>query len=152
MTSSYLPMERWQHNLEHGCIVVLYHPCLATHHVLSVISLVSGCLKKFVSTPSGFPDSKHPLILVGWGAYRKFSSLDKKAMLDFVRRKGYNVDIQRYFLKLLTFFHGLFRGNFTLYSTFSHGLKAPEGAFPDDGKYNHLQTHKSSIRDDKIHC
>ena len=25
---AYLPPERYQHNIEHGCIVMLYHPCL----------------------------------------------------------------------------------------------------------------------------
>ena len=81
-------MQRWQHNLEHGTVVVLYHPCLAKHHVHTVIHLVSNCLKKYVSTPSGLTDTRHPLIMVGWGAYRKFSSLDKKAIRQFVVRLG----------------------------------------------------------------
>ena len=92
MNSSYLPMERWQHNLEHGSIVVLYHPCLASHHLTSVISLVSSCLKKYVSTPSLLPDPHQPLMLLGWGAFRKFSSLDKKAIRNFVVREGYLVE------------------------------------------------------------
>ena len=79
-------MERWQHNLEHGSVAVLYHPCLAKMHLHAVISLVDKCLMKYVTTPSGFADTKHPLIMVGWGAYRKFSSLDEKAIREFVVR------------------------------------------------------------------
>ena len=33
---SYLPIERYQHNLEHGCVVMLYHPCLAQDQVIHV--------------------------------------------------------------------------------------------------------------------
>ena len=91
-------MERWQHNLEHGSIVVLYHPCLASHHVISVISLVSSCLKKYITTPSGLTDPHHPLIMIGWGAYRKFSSLDKKAIREFVVRQGRNTKFFGQFL------------------------------------------------------
>ena len=30
-------MERWQHNLEHGCVVLLYNPCLDQHEVDTII-------------------------------------------------------------------------------------------------------------------
>ena len=38
-TTSYLPPERWQHNLEHGSVVLLYHPCLDNTQLTQV------CLK-----------------------------------------------------------------------------------------------------------
>ena len=66
-------MERWQHNLEHGCIVLLYHPCLSSKQQGEVISLLSNCLKKYVSTPSLLTSASYPVILVGWGSYRQFS-------------------------------------------------------------------------------
>ena len=30
---SYCPPERYQHNLEHGCVIMLYHPCLDKQQV-----------------------------------------------------------------------------------------------------------------------
>ena len=66
-------MERWQHNLEHGCIVLLYHPCLSSKQQGEVISLLSNCLKKYISTPSLLTSASYPVILVGWGSYRQFS-------------------------------------------------------------------------------
>ena len=38
---SYLPIERWQHNLEHGCVVMLYHPCMHKDQVRYGIQLPS---------------------------------------------------------------------------------------------------------------
>ena len=38
---SYLPIERWQHNLEHGCVVMLYHPCMDKDQVRYTIQLLS---------------------------------------------------------------------------------------------------------------
>ena len=36
---SYCPIERWQHNLEHGSIVMLYHPCLDKKQVIITVRL-----------------------------------------------------------------------------------------------------------------
>ena len=83
---SYCPVERWQHNLEHGCIVLLYHPCLAASHVNRLVSLVSNCVRKFVSTPSRLPSHAKPVVLVGWGCYQEFSSLDQSPIISFIRR------------------------------------------------------------------
>ena len=83
---SYCPVERWQHNLEHGCIVLLYHPCLGQTQVARLIGLLSSCVRKFVSTPSRLPSHSKPLILVGWGCYQEFSSLDEEAVVSFIRR------------------------------------------------------------------
>ena len=66
-------MERWQHNLEHGCIVLLYHPCLSSKDQAEVISLVSNCLKKYVSSPSLLISPSHPVTLVAWGCFKQFS-------------------------------------------------------------------------------
>ena len=32
---SYCPPERYQHNIEHGCVVMLYHPCMHKDQVVS---------------------------------------------------------------------------------------------------------------------
>ena len=53
----YLPPERWQHNLEHGVVVLLYHPCLnadprGRKQLTRLIHTVRGCIRKHVVTPS----------------------------------------------------------------------------------------------------
>jgi len=53
----YLPPERWQHNLEHGVVVLLYHPCLnvdrrGKQQLVRLIHTVRGCIRKHVVTPS----------------------------------------------------------------------------------------------------
>ena len=41
----FVPAQRWLHNIEHGAIVMLYHPC--THHTLveKLRGLVKGCIR-----------------------------------------------------------------------------------------------------------
>lgn len=34
----YLPVQRWLHNIEHGAIVGLYHPCADSEQVINYIS------------------------------------------------------------------------------------------------------------------
>ena len=55
--SRYLPPERWQHNLEHGVVVLLYHPCLnvdrrGKQQLARLIHTVRGCIRKHIITPS----------------------------------------------------------------------------------------------------
>ena len=78
-------MERYQHNLEHGCIVLLYHPCLEVSQVRTLSKMLDRCVRKYVSTPSRLPSLSHPVIMIGWGCYQEFSTLDMRAMKDFIR-------------------------------------------------------------------
>ena len=47
----YVPPQRWLHNIEHGSVVMLYHPC--AHHTLvdELRAIVKGCIRKRVITP-----------------------------------------------------------------------------------------------------
>ena len=123
---SYLPMERWQHNLEHGCIVLLYHPCLDQHEVGTIIHysltpppqvttvkrVLSGCLRKHIITPSRLPTLSRPVILIAWGFYLEFQFKDLSRMKSFIS---------------------------------THALGGPEGNYSKDGLYTHLQMVKAEI-------
>jgi len=76
---SFLPMERWEHNLEHGCVVMLYHPCMHKDQVMRMKSVLSGCLRKHIITPSRLPSLQRPVILLAWGCYLEleFNDLDR---------------------------------------------------------------------------
>ncbi|XP_065281991.1 uncharacterized protein [Dermacentor albipictus] len=47
----YVPPQRWLHNIEHGAIVMLYHPCTHPYYVDTLRNIVTGCLRKHVITP-----------------------------------------------------------------------------------------------------
>jgi len=85
---SYLPIERWQHNLEHGCVVLLYHPCMDNKQVAKLKSVVSGCLRKHIITPSRLPTLSNPVLLVAWGCYLQLKSYDLERVKQFVRTHG----------------------------------------------------------------
>ncbi|VDM28428.1 unnamed protein product [Toxocara canis] len=47
----FLPPQRWLHNLEHGAIVLLYHPCANVDEVDKLRRLVRSCLYRHIITP-----------------------------------------------------------------------------------------------------
>jgi len=114
----YLPPERWQHNLEHGVVVLLYHPCLnvdrrGKQQLVRLIHTVKGCIRKHVVTPSRrWTTLKHPLTLVAWGCSLSLSSLSLSKVRNFIK---------------------------------SHGLQAPEGNYTKDGQYDLYQVYKAGI-------
>ena len=50
----FLPRQRWLHNIEHGAVVMLYHPCTHEATVDKLRRLVKGCITKHVISPSTF--------------------------------------------------------------------------------------------------
>jgi len=116
---AYLPPERYQHNIEHGCVVMLYHPCLDKKQVHKIKKTVSNCLRKHIITPSRIPTPEKPVILVAWGCYQELEYLDHEKVRKFIHQ---------------------------------HGLQAPEGHFPKNGKYTHLQIKKAKGQENKILC
>ncbi|XP_011700226.1 PREDICTED: uncharacterized protein LOC105457318, partial [Wasmannia auropunctata] len=50
----YLPKQRWLHSLEHGAIVMLYHPCANPLEVERLKNLVSKCLWRHIITPYNY--------------------------------------------------------------------------------------------------
>jgi len=113
---SYCPAERYQHNIEHGCIILLYHPCLADSEQLEEAKqIVKGCIRKHIITPSSIPTPEHPMVLVAWGCYVEMNTLDRSTIETFIKK------------------HGAGAGD------------SPEGTFPKDGKYDHLITHIADI-------
>lgn len=83
---SYLPLERYQHNLEHGCVVLLYHPCLVMEQIVKLKQLVSGCLRKHIITSSRIPTLEAPVILLAWGSFQEFQVLDLEKAEQFIRK------------------------------------------------------------------
>jgi len=86
---SYCPPERYQHNIEHGCVVMLYHPCLDKKQVKTVKSVLSSCIRKQVITPSRLPTPEKPLVFIAWGCVLELDALDMKAIDEFIVKRSY---------------------------------------------------------------
>merc|ERR1719369_1346972 len=81
---SYCPMERYQHNLEHGTVVLLYHPCIVKKQIKTIKFLVASSAYKHIITPSDLPSQTKPIILIGWGCYMEFQFFDLEKMKEFI--------------------------------------------------------------------
>lgn len=82
---TYVPPQRWIHNLEHGGIVALYHPCADAKNVQLLITLVSSCLYRHVITPSQRLEPSRPFALIAWGKSLELSVIDENVVIGFIR-------------------------------------------------------------------
>ncbi|KOC62584.1 hypothetical protein WH47_04245 [Habropoda laboriosa] len=81
----FLPKQRWLHSLEHGAIVMLYHPCANPLEVRRMKNLLTGCLRRHVITPYDLLDEHRPLALVSWGCRLTMSYVNPELVIGFVR-------------------------------------------------------------------
>ncbi|XP_076244050.1 uncharacterized protein LOC143185172 [Calliopsis andreniformis] len=81
----FLPKQRWLHSLEHGAIVVLYHPCANPLEVKRLKNLVSSCLRRHVITPYNLLNEDRPLALVSWGCRYTMSYVNPHLATAFIR-------------------------------------------------------------------
>ncbi|XP_070558413.1 uncharacterized protein [Ptychodera flava] len=63
---TYLPPQRWVHSLKLGAIVALYHPCTDPAEVETLRSVVRGCLRRHIISPSKELTEDLPVALVTW--------------------------------------------------------------------------------------
>ncbi|XP_011501945.1 PREDICTED: uncharacterized protein LOC105365472 isoform X2 [Ceratosolen solmsi marchali] len=81
---TYVPKQRWIHNLEHGAVVMLYHPCANSLEVERLKGVVKGCLRRHIITPYDLDETK-PLALVTWGCRLTMSHVNKELVIDFIK-------------------------------------------------------------------
>ncbi|XP_043252321.1 uncharacterized protein LOC122397283 [Colletes gigas] len=81
----FLPKQRWIHSLEHGAIVMLYHPCANPLEVQRLKSLVAGCLRRHVITPYNLLNQDRPLALLVWGCRLTMSYVNPNLVTSFIR-------------------------------------------------------------------
>lgn len=81
----FLPKQRWLHNLEHGAIVMLYHPCANKEEVKRLRLLVTGCLYRHIITPYTLLDHNRPLALLAWGSRFQMSKVQPQLVVQFIR-------------------------------------------------------------------
>jgi len=119
---SYAPPQRWIHNMEHGGIVFLYHPCLRkSEQVKRLKALVSGCLRRHIITPSRRVSVERPFALVSWGCYFNFGNFQDADIITWIKTHA----IQKVGVR-----------------------KAPEYYVWQDGDYSHLLQKQAAIVSD----
>lgn len=86
----YVPPQRWLHNVEHGAIIMLYHPCTHPYYVTQLRSIVTGCIRKHIITPYKHLSPERPLALVAWGCRYEMSTIDREEVVAFIKEKALN--------------------------------------------------------------
>lgn len=82
---SYVPVQRWIHNLEHGAIVAAYHPCCNQRQLNDFRKLVKNCLYRHIITPYEKLDAKRPFALIAWGRSLEMSVVHSQLVIAFIR-------------------------------------------------------------------
>lgn len=80
-----VPPQRWIHNLEHGAIVLLYHPCADKNELNILRKIVMKCLYKYIITSYDQLSSERPFALVAWGHSLEISKVYPEMAVDFIR-------------------------------------------------------------------
>lgn len=81
----YVPVQRWIHNLEHGAVVLLYHPCANKMQLDQIRAIVKRCLYRHVITASERLSAERPFALITWGKSFEFSVIDQNLVMEFIR-------------------------------------------------------------------
>ncbi|XP_037289650.2 uncharacterized protein LOC119183629 isoform X1 [Rhipicephalus microplus] len=81
----YVPPQRWLHSIEHGAVVMLYHPCAPTWFVEKLRKLVRECLRKHIITPYRRLSLERPLALVAWGCKLQMSHVNAREVIKFIK-------------------------------------------------------------------
>ncbi|XP_014276623.1 uncharacterized protein [Halyomorpha halys] len=81
----FLPKQRWLHSLEHGAVVMLYHPCAHPAFVNELKDMVTSCLYRHIISPYTLLPPDRPMALLTWGWAMLLTSPDKRGVRNFIR-------------------------------------------------------------------
>lgn len=84
----YVPVQRWLHSLEHGGVVMLYHPCADPLEVERLRRIVKSCLFRHVISPSTHLSTEKPLALVTWGKRLTMSTVNVEILKEFIKQNA----------------------------------------------------------------
>ena len=88
---TYLPPQRWLHNLEHGGITFLYHPCSDQSIINDLKALIDDIPDdddgafRWILTPSA--RLRTPLAIVAWEWKYEAECIDQEIAKDFIQRQ-----------------------------------------------------------------
>jgi len=84
----FVPVQRWLHNVEHGAVILLYHPCADPAEVRQLKEVVRSCLRRHLITPYDLLPPERPLALVAWGCRLLMSSVDQDEVVQFIKSRA----------------------------------------------------------------
>lgn len=82
----FVPPQRWLHNIEHGAVVMLYHPCAHPAMVSQLRGLVTNCIRKHIITPYLNLDKDRPLALITWGCSLEMNTVNDEEVIAFIKQ------------------------------------------------------------------
>ncbi|GCB69653.1 hypothetical protein scyTo_0008427, partial [Scyliorhinus torazame] len=85
---SYVPPQRWVHNLQRGGIAFLYHPCVHPRLKEDLSLLARACTYKHIITPHLNLSQQWPLALVAWGRSLEMSKINLSEAVTWLRGNG----------------------------------------------------------------
>lgn len=85
---TFVPPQRWLHNLEHGAVVMLYHPCAEPLEIKKLKKIVKGCLRRHIITPYIHLSAEKPLALVAWGCKLQMNHVDEDIVKKFITTRA----------------------------------------------------------------
>lgn len=85
---TYLPVQRWLHTLEHGGVVMLYHPCAHPLEIERLRQIVRSCLFRHVISPNQHLTMERPLALITWGKRLTMSVVNIERVKDFIKQNA----------------------------------------------------------------
>ena len=71
--------------LQHGAIVMLYHPCADPAQVDKLRDIVTHCLRKHIITPYKQLPQQTPFALLSWGCKLMMSSVTTSVARNFIK-------------------------------------------------------------------
>ncbi|KAM4700801.1 tumor protein p53-inducible protein 13 [Discoglossus pictus] len=87
----YCPPQRWVHNLQHGGVAFLYHPCVHPQQKEALSLIARTCMYKHIITPFPSLSRQRPLALAAWCSTLEMSHIDLNEVMGWLRLNVYRV-------------------------------------------------------------
>ncbi|KAK7074909.1 hypothetical protein SK128_003306 [Halocaridina rubra] len=82
----FVPPQRWLHSVEHGAVVLLYHPCAEPVEVQRLRIVLTKCFRKHVITPYTLLTTDRPMALVAWGCSLEMATVNDEEVRSFIKK------------------------------------------------------------------
>ncbi|CAM1313162.1 Uncharacterised protein g6180 [Pycnogonum litorale] len=86
----FVPPQRWLHNVEHGGVILMYHPCVMMSELEKAKTVVVNCIWKHIITANNLLSSLRPITLVTWGHRLEMNKVNEDLMKDFIKKYAHH--------------------------------------------------------------
>ncbi|XP_039266863.2 uncharacterized protein LOC120342200 [Styela clava] len=82
---NYIPPGRYVHNLEHGGVVFMYHPCAPQEGINQLRQLATSCLYRYILTAFPKLTKKYPFAVLTYGCIFRMSKIEPNNIRRWIR-------------------------------------------------------------------